>query len=73
MNEVDILNKAIHNLENIIPIIWNWKAVGFNNDIGVDGELEITINNKNILMFVEIKKYYLFTFRQCSLFVNKCY
>ena len=56
MNEVDILNKAIHNLENIIPIIWNWKAVGFNNDIGVDGELEITINNKNILMFVEIKK-----------------
>ncbi|WP_147676322.1 type IV toxin-antitoxin system AbiEi family antitoxin [Algibacter pacificus] len=56
MNEIDILNKAIHNLEKDIPIIWNWKNKDYNNDIGIDGELDLIINNQNILMVVEVKK-----------------
>lgn len=56
MNEIDILNKAIHNLEKDIPITWNWKNMDYNNDMGIDGELDLIINNQNILMFVEIKK-----------------
>lgn len=56
MNEVDILNKAIHNLEKDIPITWIWKNMDYNNDMGVDGKLDLTINNQNILMFVEVKK-----------------
>tara|TARA_R110002049_G_scaffold272884_1_gene450577 strand:+ start:621 stop:1619 length:999 start_codon:yes stop_codon:yes gene_type:complete len=56
MNELDILNKAIHNLEKDIQIIWNWKTIQHNNDAGIDGELDMLINNQNIQMFVEIKK-----------------
>lgn len=56
MNEIDILNNAIHNLEKDIPIIWNWKNKDYNNDIGIDGELDLIINNQNILMVVEVKK-----------------
>lgn len=56
MNEIDILNNAIHNLEKDIPIIWNWQNKDYNNDIGIDGELDLIINNQNILMVVEIKK-----------------
>lgn len=56
MNEIDILNKAIHNLEKDIPITWNWKNMDYNNDIGIDGELDLIINNQNILMVVEVKK-----------------
>ncbi|APY10429.1 hypothetical protein BWZ22_03865 [Seonamhaeicola sp. S2-3] len=56
MNEIDILNNAIHNLEKDIPIIWNWKNMDYNNDIGIDGELDLIINNQNILMVVEVKK-----------------
>ena len=44
MNEIDILNKAIHNLEKDIPITWNWKNMDYNNDIGIDGELDLIIN-----------------------------
>ncbi|WP_335964787.1 type IV toxin-antitoxin system AbiEi family antitoxin [Galbibacter sp. PAP.153] len=56
MNEVDILNKAIHNLEKDIPITWKWKNMDYNNDMGIDGILDLTINKHNILMFVEVKK-----------------
>lgn len=56
MNEIDILNKAIHNLEKDIPITWNWKNMDYNNDIGIDGELDLIINNQNFLMVVEVKK-----------------
>tara|TARA_R110002073_G_scaffold322465_1_gene499151 strand:- start:2481 stop:3476 length:996 start_codon:yes stop_codon:yes gene_type:complete len=56
MNDVDILNNAIDNLDKNIPITWDWKIVDNNNDIGVDGELDLTINNQNIIMLVEVKK-----------------
>lgn len=56
MGEIDILHKAIHNLEKDIPITWSWKNMEFNNDIGVDGKLDITINNRKFLMLVEVKK-----------------
>ena len=56
MNEIDILQKAIHNLEKNIQITWNWKTIHHNNDIAVDGELEMLINNLNLQMLVEIKK-----------------
>ncbi|MFD0762842.1 type IV toxin-antitoxin system AbiEi family antitoxin [Lutibacter aestuarii] len=56
MNEADILNTAIHNLEKEIPLTWNWKTMNYNNYIGVDGELDIKINNLKIKMFVEVKR-----------------
>ncbi|WP_339917419.1 type IV toxin-antitoxin system AbiEi family antitoxin [Yeosuana marina] len=54
MNEIDILNNAVHNLEKDIPITWDWKLMDYNNDI--DGELDLTINNQNVIMLVEVKK-----------------
>lgn len=56
MNEIDILNNAIHNLEKNIPINWDWKAIDYNKDKGVDGELSIILNNQKKIFFVEIKK-----------------
>ena len=53
MNEIDILNKAIHNLEKDIPITWNWKNMDYNNDIGIDGELDLIINNQNNGLLVD--------------------
>lgn len=56
MKELDIFNNAIHNLEKDIPITWDWKTIAPNRDMGIDGELDITLNNKRILFMVEIKK-----------------
>ncbi|MDR6301763.1 type IV toxin-antitoxin system AbiEi family antitoxin [Mesonia maritima] len=56
MNNIEILYTAIHNLEKDIPITWNWKNMDYNNDMGIDGELDLIINNQNILMIVEVKK-----------------
>jgi hypothetical protein len=56
MNEIDILNNAIHNLEQNIPINWDWKTVDYNKDKVVDGELSIIVNNQQKIFFVEIKK-----------------
>ncbi|MFA9189544.1 type IV toxin-antitoxin system AbiEi family antitoxin [Flavobacterium magnesitis] len=56
MNEIDILNNAIHNLEKNIPINWDWKTIDYNKDKGVDGELSIILNNQKKIFFVEIKK-----------------
>jgi hypothetical protein len=56
MNEIEILNNAIHNLEKNIPINWDWKAIDYDKDKGVDGELSIIINNQQKIFFVEIKK-----------------
>ena len=54
MNEIDILNNAIHNLEKNIPINWDWKTIDYNKDKGVDGELSIILNNQKKIFFVEI-------------------
>jgi hypothetical protein len=56
MNEIEILNNAIHNLEKNVPLNWEWKAIDNNKDKGVDGELSITLNNQKRIFFVEIKK-----------------
>lgn len=56
MNEVDILYTAIHSIEKDIPVIYNWKTVDNKNDIGIDGELTLTVNNQKKQMMVEIKK-----------------
>jgi hypothetical protein len=56
MNNIDILNTAIHNLESNIPIHWDWKTIDYTKDKGVDGELSIMINNQKIILFVAIKK-----------------
>lgn len=56
MNEIDILNRAIYNLEKEVPITWDWKTMGYNNDIGIDGELDMTINKQKMLLLVEVKK-----------------
>jgi hypothetical protein len=56
MNEIEILNNAIHNLEKSIPINWDWKTVDYNKDKEVDGELSIIVNNQQKIFFVEIKK-----------------
>lgn len=56
MNEIDILNNAIHNLEKSIPINWDWKTVDYNKDKEVDGELSVILNNQKKIFFVEIKK-----------------
>src|SRR5690606_23406658 len=56
MTELDIFNNAIHNLEKDIPITWDWKTIASNKDIGIDGELDITLNDKKVLLMVEIKK-----------------
>ncbi len=56
MNEVDILNNAIHNLEKDIPITWDWRTMDYTKDNGIDGELDIVINNQNTTLLVEIKK-----------------
>lgn len=56
MNEIDILNNAIHNLEKNVPINWDWKTIDYNKDKGVDGELSIILNNQKKMFFVEIKK-----------------
>jgi len=56
MKEKDILNNALHNLEKVIPINWDWKTIDNNKDIGVDGELDILINNLRVLFMVEVKK-----------------
>ncbi len=56
MNEIEILNTAIHNLEKSIPINWDWKTIDYNKDKEVDGELTIIVNNQKITVLVEIKK-----------------
>ncbi len=56
MKEKDILNNALHNLEKVIPINWDWKTIDNNKDIGVDGELDILINNLRVQFMVEVKK-----------------
>lgn len=56
MNEIDILNRAIYNLEKEVPITWDWKTMDYNNDIGIDGELDMTINKQKMLLLVEVKK-----------------
>jgi len=56
MNEIEILNNAIHNLEKNIPLNWEWKAIDYDKDKGVDGELSIILNNQEKMFFVEIKK-----------------
>lgn len=56
MNEIDILNNAIHNLEKNIPINWDWKTIDYNKDKRVDGELSIILNNQKKIFFVAIKK-----------------
>ncbi|WP_281335869.1 type IV toxin-antitoxin system AbiEi family antitoxin [Flavobacterium eburneipallidum] len=56
MNEIEILNNAIHNLEKNVPINWDWKTVDYNKDKGVDGELSIILNNQKKIFFVQIKK-----------------
>lgn len=56
MNEIEILNNAIQNLEKNIPINWEWEAIDYNKDKGMDGELSITLNNQKITLPVEIKK-----------------
>jgi hypothetical protein len=56
MNETDILNNAIHNLEKKVPIKWNWSIMGLHQDLEVDRKLELTLNEKTIILNVEIKK-----------------
>lgn len=56
MNELDLVNNAIHNLEKNVPITWDWKTIDYNKYIGIDGELDISINNNNLLMLVKVKK-----------------
>lgn len=56
MNEIDILNNAIHNLEKNIPINWDWKTIDYEKNKEVDGELSIIINNQQKIFFVEVKK-----------------
>lgn len=56
MNEIDILNNAIHNLEKNIPINWDWKTIDYGRNKGFNGELSIIINNQKKIFFVEIKK-----------------
>jgi hypothetical protein len=56
MNEIEILNNAIHNLEKNIPLNWEWKAIDYEKNKEVDGELSIIINNQQKIFFVEIKK-----------------
>ncbi|TRW99098.1 type IV toxin-antitoxin system AbiEi family antitoxin [Flavobacterium gawalongense] len=56
MNEIDILNNAIHNLEKNVPINWDWKTIDYNKDKEVDGELSIIVNNQKKMFFVDIKK-----------------
>src|SRR5690606_4084812 len=56
MNELDILNNAINNLQKDIPLTWEWKTVDYNKDKGIDGELDIIVNNQRIIMVVEVKK-----------------
>ncbi len=57
MTKIDVLNNAIHNLENNIPITtWDWNDIDYDKEIEVDGELEIVLNNQKILLMVEIKK-----------------
>ncbi len=56
MNEIEILNNAIHNLEKNIPINWEWKTIDYLKYKGVDGELSLVVNNQKNIFFVEIKK-----------------
>lgn len=56
MNEIDILNNAIHNLEKNVPINWDWKTIDYNKNKEVDGELSIIVNNQKKIFFVDIKK-----------------
>jgi hypothetical protein len=56
MTELDIFNNAIHNLEKVIPMTWDWEPIDDTRDIGIDGELNMTINNKNAIYLVEIKR-----------------
>src|SRR5690554_3040111 len=56
MTELDIFNNAIHNLEKDVPITWDWKTITPNKDNNIDGELDITLNDKKVLLMVEIKK-----------------
>lgn len=56
MMELDIFNNAIHNLEKDIPITWDWKVIAPNKGTGIDGELDIILNDKRVLLKVEIKK-----------------
>lgn len=32
MNEIDILNTAIHNLEKNVPLNWKWKTMDYKKD-----------------------------------------
>lgn len=56
MKEKDILNNALHNLEKVIPINWDWNPIDNNKNNVVDGELDILINNLRVLFMVEVKK-----------------
>ncbi|WP_345006298.1 type IV toxin-antitoxin system AbiEi family antitoxin [Snuella lapsa] len=56
MNAIDILNNAVRNLETIVPLTWDWRTIDRDEGVGVDGELELTMNNQKILMIVEVKK-----------------
>lgn len=56
MTELDIINNAIHNLEKDIPMTWDWKPIVDVRDMVIDGELKMTLNKKNTLYLVEIKR-----------------
>jgi len=56
MSRAEILNNALQNLEEMVPIKWNWNPINGTQDPGIDGDLEIQLNDKTIKFNVEIKK-----------------
>lgn len=58
MKEMDILYEAFYNLEKNIPLVWELRKGNYtnNNDLGIDGEINLTINREESRMFVDIKR-----------------
>jgi|SRR5690554_366533 len=56
MRGAEVLNNALQNLEKIVPIKWNWNPINGTQDPGIDGDLEMQLNDKTIKFNVEVKK-----------------
>lgn len=56
MKEAEVLHNALQNLERVVPIKWNWNPTNGTQDLGIDGNLEVHLNDKTIKFNVEVKK-----------------
>lgn len=56
MKNEEIIYKVLNTLENEIPIKWDWNTIDIYNDIGIDGDLTLSIDDQTLNFNVAIKR-----------------